>query len=302
MTPVVFLPIASALLWAVSSPVINIGLRRIANKASISVVLVVLLVAQFAGILVLSSIVVVRTDLSVSPNAWLVLSGIFTYPLATGFYYASALSFGSMSEVSSQFAKVKPILSTGFGLLLFEESVSGATLISAAMIAIGISLFVWAALNRRLEWRGVIYGLCTALFWSIGEVLMTLGAVRGGGIGANLVALCSGGLCTFSFLACRGALGYRPPRLALGQTWPFLFHGVVSFALAYCLFFESLAAIGLTRTVIVNAFWPMLALIFASLFARAGGRSRTAPPVIWLAGLIICLGSLAEIIELSALW
>jgi len=71
-------------------------------------------------------------------------------------------------------------------------------------------------------------------------------------------------------------------------------HGIFSFGIAYSLFFKSISIIG--RTILITAFWPILALIISILLNRLRGRSeKTSVYVIVSAALIVS----ASVIELA---
>jgi drug/metabolite transporter (DMT)-like permease len=73
-------------------------------------------------------------------------------------------------------------------------------------------------------------------------------------------------------------------------------HGIFSFGIAYSLFFKSISIIGIGRTILITAFWPILALIISILMNRLRGRSeKTSVYVIVSAALIVS----ASVIELA---
>ncbi len=288
--------ILSALLWAASAPVLNIGLKNIPDDSRSGHLIVGLYVAMLAGIVALfpfSSVMEGGLEMSTE----IVFAGLFTYPLATGIYYVTGLAFNKRIEFASQFAKVKPIFSVLFSLLILREVFSYLSYVSFGLITAGILLMLFSGTSEDIPAKAVLLGLLTAVLWALGELFMTRGIGSMSAIDANFVAL-SASAILFSVVALpfivRRGLKSHP----VWQLWPFLVHGVMSFGIAYSLFFESIKVIGLGRSVLVNAFWPVAAIILTGGIRIANRQDVAVPFIIWLAILFILCGSLLQGIAL----
>ncbi len=90
--PDYFFAIASALLWALSAPIVNYAIRKPAFVEQRIHVLAGLMVSLTTGVIVLS-VVVLSLGMFPVIRYELMLAGIFTFPLATGIYYFAGVAF-----------------------------------------------------------------------------------------------------------------------------------------------------------------------------------------------------------------
>jgi len=79
---------------------------------------------------------------------------------------------------------------------------------------------------------------------------------------------------------------------------PFCVHGVVSFGIAYSCFFFSIERIGLGKSVLINAFWPILGIIVVSVLRKAQGKPIELPPIVILSAVILLAGSLTQAVAI----
>ena len=285
--------ILSALLWASSAPLINHGLAKLPEQNRFQWICFGLLFAMFAGAIALSPFLFI-IDSPLELNVYLVLAGIFTFPLATSTYYLSGEAFSGRTEFASQFSKIKPLLSFVFAVLILHEATNRYSLISISLIALGTMIFIWAANNHSLSRKGVALGLMAALLWALGELFMKLGIANIHPILATFVAIVSGILVSGVFIV----RGFR--RVAGGPglvttLWPFMLHGIISFGAAYSLFFYSVKEIGLAHSVLINAFWPILSILITAVIRVLRKRPIDIPPSLLIASLILLAGSLLQI-------
>lgn len=287
--------LASALLWALAVPILNRGLGRL-PVASFAAVVPGLLVSMSAGTLALAAFALPLDGLRAVTLAT-VLAGVFTYPLATGLYYMAGFAFGTRTEFAAQFAKIKPLFSALIALLVLGETVSSQQALPLALMVGGIVLFYLGLPRRRATRMAVGLGLLTALSWAVGEAFVKMGFDGSNSLDQAFVALAVGTLLAWALYLPARAAGLRAVPWRADWLWPFALHGVISFGLAYTLFFHSIATLGLYRTVVINAFWPFLSILVVKAVQQAVGR-RSAQPVpltVWLASLLLLLASLVEI-------
>jgi uncharacterized membrane protein len=288
--------VISALLWALSAPILNYGLRQIPDTQKFVHLAVGLYGAMFCGLLVLAPFVTGGT-LHSAMSGYVVLAGVFTYPLATGIYYLSGAAFDDRMELASQFAKVKPIFSIFISMFIIHEAYTGHTYISVVLICIGILLMLVSSVRGQLSRSAVSLGLLAAAFWALGELFVRWVVSGQSAININFIALLAGFVLS-SFFVLPVIAHTGPRRLAWRTLWPFCVHGIISFGAAYAAFFESIRTIGLGKTVLINAFWPTLAVIITSFLRLYRGKGIDISLPVALAILLILSGSIVEALEL----
>lgn len=289
----------AVLLWAISAPVINIGLGRL-RKASGDQTLLILLAlttclsAGFAVCWIISGFA--------SPlGAWTVnigLAGILIFPVGTGLYYLCSLAYGDKAEVASQFANVKPAISIMAGVLLFHESFELHEAVVAGIIGLGIVVILSGAIHRSRQVSGVLLGLALAVAWGGGDILVR--SASGGtpsltiNLGALFTALILTATASFIYILIRGC--HHLKGLRYSYFLPFVLHGILSFGFAYMFFFESIARIGLSHTILLTVFWPMLALALNYLISRFSKKSYRVPLNVLLASVLFTVASLTHLL------
>ncbi len=286
--------VISAILWAISAPILNAGLKRIPREQWITCVFTGLLVAQLTGTLTLTVILAATAQLEFSTSGYLIAAGLFTFPLATGLYYLSGYAFGTRIEFASQFAKIKPLFSVLLALLVLKETFGTVSYIALTLILLGLMVLTGNAWRGALSWRAVLLGLLAALAWAAGEVFMKLGLHSALSLTDTFTALASA--TVISLVLFMPALLHAVAKHVLIHSWLLAFgiHGIISFALAYASFFESIRLIGLSRTVLINAFWPILAIVLTCLWQRLQRQPCEVPNGIWLAAILVLAGSLIQ--------
>jgi len=288
--PDYFFAFMSAILWAASAPIINHGLKKIEGDNSVPLILIGLFIAMIIGAMVLTPFVC-YLDSPIEVNPYLIISGILTFPLATGAYYLSSRSFSKRAEFTSLFSKIKPLISFTLAILILKEDINQYSVYSAILVALGITaLFIGIKLGE-LSPTGVILGILTALAWSAGEVLMAQGINDIHPMTATWIALLSA--ITISSIVIIPTI-YKTPkhRINVKTLWPFIAHGGISFGAAYSLFFYSVDLIGLGHTVLINAFWPALAIFFTSLLRFNKGEAVNIPSTLLVSAFFLLVGSL----------
>jgi uncharacterized membrane protein len=296
--PTYTLPVMSAILWALSAPIINVGLDRIPPRLGIHGVLLGLFVALISAAISLA----MWTWLSgseINVNWRLAAAGVLTFPIATGMYYVTAVAFKGQAEVAAQFAKLKPLISIIFATLFVGEALNIDMVLPISLIAAGISVFILTAVRGKITMQAVLLGALTALAWSLGETFMTLGLTGGSPLTDNFVSLVFGVLAILPIMLLFSKKFYFE-RNALGW-WllPFAVHGIISFSLAYAIFFAALESVGMLRTVVINAFWPLLALLFTYIINRVRRAPYNVPYYAWLAGILLSSGSAVQVWNLA---
>jgi len=297
MMPAYFFPIFSALLWAVSVPILNIGLKKIEGDSPFNILWPLFyaittgaICAYFFGI---DEAVNFRPD---NQSIYLILAGVLTYPLATGSYYLAGRMFKDRIELASQFSKAKPGLTLLLALAILPVSMQGSfSLWGLLLLFMGIGTYIYAGLKKDVSLIGASLGMTTALLWSLGEIAMKYGVGSYGGFTANFYALCYGALFLLPIvvvMTITGKIKFQFPT----DNIPFLLHGVISFYLAYSLFFTGLDKLGVIPTVVVNSFWPLLALIITTILYKINREPVHTPKIIWLGSLLFLSSGLVTIL------
>lgn len=289
--------LTSALLWAISAPVLNIGIQRIPIKAKLSGILIGLLISLATGSVLLS--LITFPDLkSIPTSPYLVLAGIFTFPIATGLYYLCSSAFEGKAEIAAQFARVKPIFSVFFAILLLHEQLHYVSYISLLLISIGLAFMIKGRLHGAFSSNALLLGMLTAFSWAIGEVFMKMGLTKSISIVDTCSALLSGTIVG-SLLIVPLLPSLLKRKMGI-KSWvvPFIIHGILSFGLAYSAFFESIKQIGVGQTVLINSFWPILAIFFVYLTSWLRNQEHKIPKYVWYAAPFFLMGSILQVIVL----
>jgi len=289
--------VLSAFLWAGSAPLINLGLQKISENTSRSVIGIGLFFSLVSG-LVTAFFIANPKDAGPIFEINLILAGIFTFPLATGGYYLASTTFENRADLASIFGKIKPLFSFLLAVLILEEVVGTNSIASVTLIGIGTFTLIIAACKQDLNYKGVILGLLTALFWAFGEVFMKLSLSETPPVLANFFAL-MWGTFIYIFFLLGIVLKDGMPKISLKAIWPFCLHGILSFGLAYSLFFYSIERIGLAKSVLINAFWPILAIAITSFIQILLQKPVKIPFSLLLASIFLIMGSILQAFSLA---
>lgn len=271
--PYEYLPaLGAAALWALSAQFINRGLAGLRHREQdpIFSVALALLTCLGCGFVVIWAISHFANPLA-ALSANVVMAGLLTFPIGTGLYYVCSIAYGERAEIASQFANVKPAISIVLGAVLFHETFMLRDLVVTALIAVGVGVILAGAVRKETAGAAVLLGLALAVSWSAGEAFVAAETGSGSTLPITLSALFSSLIVTTVAVAI-----YRLARPAatrghvagVGQLWPFAVHGVLSFGLAYMLFFQSIRSIGLARTIMITVAWPTLAVALRYVFGR----------------------------------
>ncbi len=297
--PAYLYAIGSAAIWALSVPLLNIGVRRLPSPP-LAAALLGLLVSLLCGTLTLAAFTNPAASLgALSPG--ILIAGLLTFPCATGLYYLASFSFGSRTEYASQFAKAKPLYSIGIAILLLGETLSLRSIVAAGLVLTGIGFFFLGARRGEYGKLGILLGLGSAMCWAAGEAFVKISFTEGNTFRQTFAALASATLLSWAIfpIFIRRHLGIRKIRLV--WLWPFAVHGILSFGIAYGLFFHSIATLGVTATVTINAFWPFASILLSRLTNGVSGHEKVSV-LVWSASLIILMGSLIEILGRTMGW
>ena len=294
--PEYFLALSAAIFWAISTEFINRGLRQIPEQNRREWIATGLFVSMLFGLLTLTPLAM-SLEWTSGINTNIVLSGIFTFPLATGIYYLTSDKFSKRSEFASIFSRIKPIFSFVVAFLILAEPINKGTITAIIFVAIGILILFLGVRLRQLSKDGVLLGILTALLWSIGEYFMKAEIGDMNPMLATWVALLAG-LCVYLF----GILTLTKYRIfslstKLKKVWPFAIHGILSFGIAYSLFFNSISNIGVGKTVLIASFWPIFGLIIGAAGRIRKGENHDIPLTMIIASIFILFGSVIEILN-----
>jgi len=288
--------IISAFLWALSAPILNKGITSLPKNDRIPFLLFGLFIAMLTGTLLLYFLTDQRIT-AFHANIYVLMAGIFTFPVATGLYYISAYAFGGRTELASQFAKIKPIFSILLALIILDETVGFWSWLAVATILFGLIVFSLGAVYGRFSWVALAIGLMTSLSWAIGEVFVKLGFKSGATLPNTFIALA---FSTLIFAIVLLPIMFRMKIKEANLMWilPFMLHGVLSFGFAYTSFFKSITLIGVAKTALINAFWPFLAILLSSAINRFEGKEYRNPIYVWIAAAMLMTGSIIQVVNL----
>ncbi len=295
--PAYFYPICSALLWAISVPILNKGLGKVANKSPLDILWPLFYAIATGAICAYFFGIEQKENFQLlNQSGYLIAAGILTYPLATGSYYLAGMFFKDRIELASQFTKAKPGLTLLLALVFMPVAMQGSfSFIGLLLLFFGIGTYIYAGLKKSLSLTGAALGMTTALLWSLGEISMKYGVAGYGGFTANFYALCYGALFLLPIvisLTLMRKVQFQLPT----ENIPFLLHGVLSFYLAYSLFFTGLDKLGVIPTVVINSFWPLLSLIITTVLYKINKQPIHTPNIIWLGSILFLSSGLATIL------
>lgn len=290
--------ILSAVAWAVSAQFLNAGLDRIPVRDKLPSILLGLLVSLVTGTAIMS--VVLGPAALADQWLWeLVLAGLFTFPLGTGLYYVCGHAFGGRMEFASQFANVKPIFSILIAITLLGEPLLAGSSVPLVLLLGGIAALLIGSARGEFSYHALGLGLLLAISWAVGEAFIKIGVGRVSSLPATFVALSSGTLIGLLFATpylLKRRRDVVSPRLWL---WAFAVHGALSFVVAYSALFESIRRIGLANSILINAFWPALAVAVAWLLRRRRLAGRSLSPAVIVATVLLLAGSISHVLVLS---
>ncbi len=289
--------IAATIIWAILTQVLNHGLKSLPSDDKLNWLLAGLLVAMFFGVSTSLLFIDNPSAGNLDFNINLFLGGLLTYPVASSLYYLTSQRLNGRSEYGAVFSKVKPLFSFILGFAILNEAYTASTLVSVGLMSAGLFVFFLGVKYDSLDLAGVFLGLATAVCWALGEYYMKLGMTQEfNGFNANYQALVYGFAAYWVFILVKLRMRVFHYLLNYKLVWTFMVHGIFSFGIAYSLFFKSISIIGIGRTILITAFWPILALIISILLNRLRGRSeKTSVYVIVSAALIVS----ASVIELA---
>jgi drug/metabolite transporter (DMT)-like permease len=283
----------SAILWAVSAPVITSGLKQIPSEEKIPGILLGLLISLVSGSTCLFLFTLpLLNEIALSPP--LFAAGVFTFPIATALYYLCGYAFDGKAEIASQFSRVKPLFSVVLATLILGEPLISFSGVSFGFIVLGISLLLYETIHSKFQINALILGFLTALSWAIGDIFIKLGVRDTIAIADTFVSL-SSATVVFALIAIP-YLAKRIPSLIGRWMYCFVFHGVVSFGIAYACYYESIRQIGVSKTVLITAFWPALAIVAAIIRSWFKGENYQLSRLTWIAVLCLLVGSLVQAI------
>jgi drug/metabolite transporter (DMT)-like permease len=233
-----------------------------------------------AGVLALAAVCAVHGfgDLSLpplfsKPTAYLALSGLCQFPIATTFYYES-IRRADISVVSpltcTKSVIIMPVV-LAFGL----EAVRARHVVAAVLAIVGGFVLVYRkgrgergdGASRAGVTGGVVCILLANLFWALGDAFMGRALKSVSALGATFVALLFGTAGYYAFAAVRSEIG-KLRVLSPRAVTCFATHGVISFGVGYLLFFAAFPFIGVTSTVIITTAWPAIMFVVGVVVFR----------------------------------
>lgn len=290
--------VAAALLWASSAQVIRSSLARMPTSGKAPNILAGLAISLLTGTVVLGIVTCfTSSDKSlVELLEWeLALAGVLTFPIGTGLYYLCGYAYAGRAEFASQFANVKPLFSIGIAILFLGESLGTQELYAAAFLFTGVLSLLLGTVRGAFSWLALALGVALAVTWAAGEAFAKLALSDRSSLAATTMALMIGTVCYLVFALPYVLAKRKHVRFNNHWYWGFVAHGFVSFASAYWCLFESIKRIGLAESVIINAFWPALAVVLSAVVSKFRGRPVALPRSMILATALLLVGSLVRV-------
>jgi len=295
-----FVPaLGASLLWLTVQPIISYAVRSLPRQHKREALALGLFVAMLSGTVALTLIVVLNGTMSaIDINPYSALAGLLTYPIATGFFYMASHAFDSRAELASQFSRVKPVFTMAAALLIFHEPLTRGDTWALALVMVGVVAMLSSALGGHIAWPAFALGMAAALAWAAGEGFVKAGFSSGGAFQDTWFALAVStvAMATLMPLLVRDWHAV----LAGSRRWlvAFSLHGVLSFALAYSLFFRSVATLGLSVTIVLTAFWPVLAMLLAWFAAYRRQQPYPVTATVWAASALLVAGSIVQAVSM----
>lgn len=200
----------------------------------------------------------------------LALAGICQFPLGTACYYG-AVRCGEVSAVTP-LTRLKSVLVLLVAALAGIEIVTGGVALGCALgLAGGVLITRGPRRGRtsagRENAKGMAFALAAAAAWAAGDILIRLALKHVPPLPATLVALAMGAAAYYLVLLARGKLSLVA---AMSRRDKLLYatHGVFSFGAGYLMNFAAIAAIGVTRTVVITGAWPAVSFVLGLTLYR----------------------------------
>lgn len=100
---VLWLPVASALIWALSVPIVSLGIARLPTADRLAGIVAGLFASLASGILASMALLWLEANSHAPQPAfkWLIIAGLLTFSTGTGLYYVTAVRFDGMGRVAA---------------------------------------------------------------------------------------------------------------------------------------------------------------------------------------------------------
>lgn len=257
--------LGAVLCWAASAPIISRGLKLVGEQPAPRMQMLYGLAIGLTTGVALFILYDGPPSIATLLDLNVFLGGLLTYIFGTGLYYLAAVAYKENAGIAAQFANVKPLLTITAGILLFHEELNTAKVISIAVIGLGCGVIIFDALQKKTSLEAPALGFLLAASWSGGEVFMRRALEHHTSLEATKAALCVSAAAAIAAMAAYRRASTGVIDMSLYAHRHFALHGVLSFALAYMMFFHAISLIGLSSTVLVTVFWPTLALALNSV-------------------------------------
>ncbi len=235
-----------------------------------------IVVSMAAGLVSLGVILLMRGGLAL-PDAswreWLVigLNGLCHFSVPTYLYY-DAIRRAGISN-ASPVTRLTPVLVVIGAVALGMSQFSWGVAFSAALVFVAGMLLAKGAHDahpvesRRDLYAGLACAFVASVIWAVGDLLV---AGLRKDLARSLVlfwGLAFSGVFHLVLLAAAGRL--KELRLLAGRDYVcFGIHGLVSFAVAYWAFFESIQMLGVSTSVVITGCWPLVGVLAGIVIFR----------------------------------
>ena len=219
----------------------------------------------------------------------LVAVGVCEFPAATLAYYEAVRR--SELSVAVPLTRMKVVFVAVLALLLGIETVTPRLMLACAVGTLGAVILsrsrpvtprpTAAPLNR-----GALLALLAAFFWAVGDVLSPVAMRRLDPLPLTLLALLAGTIVYYGYLLAAGQVtaAFRIPRR---DKLLFCGHGLFSFGLAYYTFYYAILRLGVTRTAVITASWPLVSFAVGLAFYRERVTAAKCCGIVLIAASIV---------------
>ena len=184
-----------------------------------------------------------------------------------GVAYYEAVQYAGVT-VTAPITRLMPLLVVLSAVLLGSTRFSWLILLAAGLTVLG-----GIVLSRGLQHpnqphsrsdmrKGIVLAVLTAVLWAGGNLAVDQVSAEVTRVQVTLYSLALGTVFYWVFMAARGRLS-RLRRLTRRDWLCYAVHGVLSYAVAYLLLFESIDRLGVSRATVLIGSWPVAAVVVA---------------------------------------
>lgn len=260
----------STLIWGL----VVLIVRGIKSPAYLGVVfsmsagiLILLPIAYFTGHVIFTPAIFTTRD-----GLWLILGGVFQFPLASICYYEMLKS--AELSLAVPLTRLKAVFVVVLALIFRLDDFTFKIVGACVLAVLGAGILSWqprsgggAGMVSVGQGRSIVMAILTSVSWSLGDILIRLALRSFPALSSTIMSLGAGALVYLVGLTFAGRL-WSVWRLPMRDMVRFALHGVLSFGLAFYLFFYAMEHIGASRATIITSGWPLVSCVVGLVFLR----------------------------------